>query len=64
MSGEKKLVRSRQNKMIAGVCGGLGAYLGVDPTLVRVAFVLIGLFGGAAGLAYILLWIFVTEEQG
>ncbi|MEY3209827.1 MAG: hypothetical protein RIT28_308 [Pseudomonadota bacterium] len=64
MSGEKKLVRSRQNKMIAGVCGGLGAYLGVDPTLVRVAFVLIGLFGGAAGLAYILLWIFVNEEQG
>ena len=38
MSGEKKLVRSRQNKMIAGVCGGLGAYLGVDPTLVRGAF--------------------------
>lgn len=64
MSGEKKLVRSRQNKMIAGVCGGLGAYLGVDPTLVRVAFVLIGLFGGAAGLAYILLWIFISEEQG
>ena len=64
MSGEKKLVRSRQNKMIAGVCGWLGAYLGVDPTLVRVAFVLIALFGGAAGFAYILLWIFVTEEQG
>ena len=64
MSGEKKLVRSRQNKMIAGVCGGLGAYLGVDPTLVRVAFVLIALFGGAAGFAYILLWIFVTGVQG
>ncbi|MCK6516928.1 PspC domain-containing protein [Myxococcota bacterium] len=63
MSGEKKLVRSRQNKMIAGVCGGVGAYLGVDPTLVRVAVVLLSFFGPGA-LAYILVWVLVPEEQG
>ena len=46
-----------------GVCGGVGAYLGVDPTLVRVAVVLLSFFGPGA-LAYILVWVLVPEEQG
>ena len=42
---EKRLFRSRENKMICGVCGGIGEYFGVDPTLIRLAFVLIGCTG-------------------
>ena len=37
---EKRLFRSRENKMICGVCGGIGEFFGVDPTLIRLAFVL------------------------
>ena len=50
--------------MIAGVCGGLGAYLQIDPTLVRLFFVLIGLAGNGIGLfIYILLWIILPSEE-
>ncbi|MEE0421529.1 MAG: PspC domain-containing protein [Lachnospiraceae bacterium] len=38
----KKLYKSRQNRMICGVCGGIGEYLGIDPTLVRLLMVLLG----------------------
>lgn len=54
--------RSYHDKMIAGVCGGLGKYFNVDPTLVRVAFV-VGFFAGFGLIAYILLWIFTPVEQ-
>jgi phage shock protein C len=57
-----KLYRSRTEKMIAGVCGGLAKYFDIDPTIVRVIFV-ISLFAGGTGLlAYIILWIVVPEE--
>ena len=50
--------------MIAGVCGGIGAYLQIDPTLVRLFFVLIGLAGNGIGLfVYILLWIILPSEE-
>ena len=42
---EKRLFRSRENKMICGVCGGIGEFFGVDPTLIRLAFVLFGCTG-------------------
>jgi len=58
----KKLYRSRTDKMIAGVCGGLGKYLGIDPTLIRLLFVLVVLMGGAGVLAYLILMIVVPEE--
>lgn len=52
---EKKLYRSEKNRMIAGVCGGIGEYFNVDPTIIRLAWVLISLpmaiFGGI--IAYI-----------
>lgn len=62
-SGPKKLTRVRDNRMLFGVCGGLGRYLGVDPTLVRLGFVALSFFGGGGGLLYILLAIFVPEDQ-
>lgn len=58
----KKLYRSRKERMIGGVCGGLGDYFGIDPTLVRVMFVLAALFGGPGILAYLILLIIVPEE--
>jgi len=47
--------------MIAGVCGGIGEYFEVDPTLVRLAWILFGLLGGAGVLAYIIAWLIVPE---
>lgn len=62
MAQPKKLYRSTTDKQIAGVCGGLGKYLGIDPTLIRVAFVLLLLVGGQGGLLYLILAIVIPEE--
>ncbi len=62
MAKVKKLYRSRKNRVIAGICGGLGDYFQVDPTLVRVLWVVFSLLWGAGLLAYIILWIIVPEE--
>lgn len=48
--------------MIAGVCGGLGRYLGVDPVLLRIAFVVLAFTGGGIPL-YIVSWILIPEER-
>ena len=58
----KKLYRSRTERMLGGVCGGLGEYLNIDPTLVRLAFVAATLLGGPGIVAYIVLWIITPEE--
>jgi phage shock protein C len=58
----KKLYRSRKEKMIAGVAGGLGEYFDVDTTLIRILLVVSLFFGGFGLLAYIILWIVVPEE--
>jgi phage shock protein C len=58
----KKLVRSRDNRMIAGVCGGLAEYFQIDPVLVRLAFVLLTIYGGAGPLVYLLLAILMPLE--
>ncbi len=50
--------------MIAGVCGGLAEYFGIDPTLVRIAAVVLALANGVGLLAYLVLWIVVPEEGG
>ena len=65
MSAEyRKLYRSRSERMIAGVCGGLGEYFGIDPTLVRLLFVVASLFGGPMGpLAYLIFMIAVPNED-
>ena len=63
MSDTKILTRSRSNRMIAGVCAGLADYLNLDPTVVRLLFVL-GFFGlhGGLVLAYIIMAIVTPEE--
>jgi phage shock protein C len=57
------LRRSRTDRVIAGVCGGVGRYLGVDPVLIRVALVVLAIVGGGGILLYILGWILIPEEK-
>ena len=58
----KRLYRSRTERMIGGVCGGLGEFLNVDVTLVRLLFVLGAIFGGP-GLVVYLVMLFVVPEE-
>ena len=61
---EKKLRRSSANKVLAGVCGGIGEYLGVDPVAIRIALVLFTLCGGAGVLVYIVCWLCMPRDAG
>ena len=54
--------RSRTNRSIAGICGGLGKYFGIDPTLLRIITLILILFGGLSIWVYIILWIVIPEE--
>jgi len=63
-NGTKRLYRTREGRVVAGVCAGLAAYFSVDPTLVRLAFVLVTLFGGLGVLFYLFAWIVIPEEGG
>jgi len=58
-----QLKRSKKNRIIAGVCGGIAEYFGVDPTLVRLIWVLITLAWGAGPLLYIVAWLIMPEEK-
>lgn len=60
---EKRLYRSRDERMIWGVCGGLGKYFGIDPVIIRIIFVILIFASGASVLAYIILAIVVPLEQ-
>lgn len=61
---EKKLYRSNSNKVLFGVCGGLGEYFNVDPTLVRVAAVVGCCVAGISIIAYIIAAIVMPENPG
>ncbi len=59
----KKLYRSKTNKKLAGVCAGIGDYFGIDPTLVRLAWVFFCILGGSGILAYIICALVIPEEE-
>ena len=59
----QKLYRNSSDRMIAGVCGGLGKYFSVDATIVRLVFLLLLILGGSGFLLYLILWIVVPDEQ-
>ncbi len=63
-NGTKRLYRPRDGRVVAGVCAGLAAYFGVDPTLVRLAFALVTVFGGLGVLIYLCAWVVIPEEGG
>lgn len=58
----KKLYRTTDGKVIAGVCGGIGEYLNIDPTVIRLIWVLLTVFGGAGLLAYIISALIIPER--
>lgn len=57
----KKLYRSSTNYKLAGVCGGIGEYFNIDPTLIRLAWILFSVMGGAGVLAYIIAAIIMPK---
>lgn len=59
----KKLTRSRMNRMICGVCGGLGNYLGIDPTIVRIIWLMLSIGGFGTGfIIYFIVAVIIPEE--
>ena len=60
----KRLYRIRDGRVVAGVCAGLAAYFGVDPTLIRLAFALLTVFGGLGVLLYLCAWLVIPDESG
>jgi phage shock protein PspC (stress-responsive transcriptional regulator) len=62
MDATRKLYRSRTNRQVGGVCGGLAEHFNVDATLIRVLFVVLGISGGVGILIYLAMWIMVPEE--
>ncbi|NPV93055.1 MAG: PspC domain-containing protein [Firmicutes bacterium] len=59
----KRLYRSREESMIAGVCGGLGEYLEIDPTIVRLVWVVAAFIGGGGILAYLIAWLVIPRRE-
>ena len=59
----KKLYRSKTNRKICGVCGGIAEYLNTDATLIRLAFVLVGIAAGSGILAYIIMSLIMPEAE-
>ncbi|MFZ4464131.1 MAG: PspC domain-containing protein [Bacteroidales bacterium] len=62
MNRERRLYRSRMSKMVGGVCGGLSEYFQIDPSIMRIGWVVFTMLGGAGLLAYIICWIVIPEE--
>ena len=61
MNSDRRLTRSRRDRKIAGVCGGLAEYSGIDATLIRILFVIIALAGGGGLLIYLALWLILPK---
>ena len=60
----KRLYKANKDKMLDGVCGGLAEYFGVDPTLIRLAWVLLCAMGGSGVVAYIVAAIVIPRDPG
>ncbi|HET9556346.1 MAG TPA: PspC domain-containing protein [Actinomycetota bacterium] len=63
VDGPRVVRRSRSERVIAGVCGGVGGYLGVDPVLLRIAFIILALANGLGLIAYVVAWVAIPEER-
>jgi phage shock protein C len=59
----KRLLRSRNDRIVAGVAGGVAAMFNVDPLLVRIAFLALALFNGFGLMIYLVLWLLVPNED-
>ena len=59
----RRLTRSTADRRIAGVCGGLAKYLSVDPTVLRIIFLITAIFGGIGLWAYLIIWLVAPEDN-
>ncbi len=60
----KKLTRSSSNKMLAGICGGLAEYFGLDSSLVRIGYAILTFFTAFAGVPiYLIMWLIVPKQK-
>ena len=57
------IYRSETNKVIAGVAGGLGEYFNIDPTIIRIIFILLTIFGGSGLIIYVVLWLIIPSKS-
>jgi phage shock protein PspC (stress-responsive transcriptional regulator) len=60
---DKRLYRSTESRVVAGVAGGMAEYFEIDPVIIRVLFVALALFGGGGLLIYVVLWIVLPEQR-
>jgi phage shock protein C len=58
----ERLTRSESDRILGGVCGGLGEYFDIDPTLIRLGFVAALLFGGSGPILYLIAWLIIPSE--
>ncbi|MBR4505487.1 MAG: PspC domain-containing protein [Bacteroidales bacterium] len=63
MDSYRRLTRSTTDRRIAGVCGGIASYLNIDPTVVRILFLIALLFGSLGFWAYLIIWIAAPEDN-
>lgn len=63
MDETRKLQRSTSNKMIAGVCAGIANYFNLDPTIIRILYLLMVFFAGFGILLYLILWLVIPSES-
>ena len=62
-NGNKRLIRTRKGRLLAGVCSGIGEYTGIDPTVVRVIFLALTLVtAGVFAVVYLAAWVIIPEE--
>lgn len=59
----RQLFRDPRSKTIGGVCSGLGSYLNIDPTIIKILFIIAFVFGGSGLLAYIIIWIVIPQAK-
>ena len=59
----KKLYKSTTNKMICGVCGGLGEFFGIDPTIIRLIWAILALLGGTGIVAYLIAAVIIPNSE-
>jgi len=63
MVKKKRLYRSKKNRILGGVCGGIAEYLDVDPTIIRLLWIIGSLLWGMGIIAYLLFWIIIPEKK-
>ncbi len=59
----KKLYKSNTDKMICGVCGGLGEFFGIDPTIIRLIWAILALLGGTGIVAYLIAAVIIPNSE-